>query len=204
MPSRGAILRGATAAAAAVALTLAAGCGDSGDGDVEQAASYRVAVPTPSFPARQRLAQHVELRIAVRNDGRQTIPNVAVTLDTAGGEAGVDAFASRSDTPGLASRSRPIWIVDEGPRNGDTAYGNTWSLGSVRPNRTRTFTWHVVPVRAGRYELRYRLFGSTTGRSTLRLANGAAPHGSLAVQVLGKPAAVRVAPDGRIVTAPAS
>jgi hypothetical protein len=200
--SRGAILRGTAAAAAAVALTLAAGCGDADDGDGEQAASYRVAIPRAAFPARQSLAEHVELTLAVRNAGRRTIPNVAATLDTGGGRTGVDAFASRSDEPGLASHSRPIWIVDEGPRSGDTAYANTWSLGAIAPGRTRTFTWRVVPVRAGRFELRYRLFGSTSGRSQLRLADGSAPDGSFRVRVSGKPAQVRVTPGGRIVSEP--
>lgn len=198
------MLRGATAASAAVALALAAGCGDSEEQDVEPIASYRVAAPQATFPAKQQLAHPVELRIAVRNTGRRTIPNVAATIQTGGGsgDALTDAFSSQSKEQGLASRTRPVWIVDEGPLNGDTAFGNTWALGSVRPGKTRTFTWRVVPVRAGRYELRYRLFGSASGRSQLRLADGSAPQGSLNVRVNGKPAVVRVTPDGRIVSVP--
>ena len=180
-----------------------AGCGDESDGNEEQAASYRVAVPHATFPERQQLAQHVELRIAVRNTGRRTIPNVAATLQTGGsGGTAADAFGSRSDEPGLSSRSRPVWIVDEGPFSGDTAYANTWSLGAIAPGRTRSFTWSVVPVRAGRYELRYQLFGSTTGRSRLRLANGAAPRGSFTVTVSGRAPQTRITPDGRIVRVP--
>lgn len=195
------MLRGATAATAAVALALAAGCGDSDENEGEPVATYRVAVPLETFPARQSLAEHVELKIAVRNAGDRTIPNVVATLAT-GGRAGAaaDAFAASSEQAGLASRSRPIWIVDEGPANGDTAYANTWTLGSIRPGRTKTFTWSVVPVRAGHFELLYRLTGSTTGRSQLRLANGSAPRGSFKVRINGKPAQVRVTPDGRIIT----
>ncbi|HMJ02436.1 MAG TPA: hypothetical protein VK506_05815 [Conexibacter sp.] len=200
------MLRGATAATTAVALALAAGCGGDDEPDTEPIASYRVGAPVATFPAQQQLAHAVELSIAVKNTGRRTIPNVAATLRTGGGDGDslADAFSSRNEAEGLASRTRPVWIVDEGPLNGDTAFGNTWALGSIAPGRTRTFRWRVVPVRAGRYELRYRLFGSTSGRSQLRLRDGSAPHGSLDVRVSGKPAQVRVTPDGKIVPIPPS
>lgn len=203
VPRSRAIVRGATAASAAVALALA-GCGGSSAPAPEASATYSVAIPVRSFPARQSLAEHVQLRLDVRNDGTRTIPNVAATLETGDGPDGaaVVAFGSRLDEPGLASQSRPVWIVDDGPLSGDTAYANTWALGSIRPHDTRSFTWRVVPVRAGHYTLRYRLTGSTTGRSQLRLANGAAAHGSFKVDVSGKPATVRVTPDGRIVSVP--
>lgn len=203
MPRSRAIVRGATAATAAVAFALA-GCGGSSAPAPEASATYSVAIPVRSFPARQSLAEHVELRIDVTNKGTRTIPNVAATLETGSGRDGaaVVAFGSRLDEPGLASTSRPVWIVDDGPLSGDTAYANTWALGSIRPRHTRSFTWRVVPVRAGRYTLRYRLTGSTTGRSQLRLANGAAARGRFDVNVSGKPAEVRVTPDGRIVSVP--
>jgi hypothetical protein len=161
-----------------------------------------VAIPVRSFPARQSLAEHVQLRLNVRNDSTRTIPNVSATLETGTGANGVGvvAFASRLQAKGLASTSRPVWIVDDGPLSGDTAYANTWALGSIRPHDTRNFIWSVVPVRAGHYKLRYRLTGSTTGRSQLRLANGDAARGSFDVDVSGKPAEVRVTPDGKIVS----
>ncbi len=195
------MLRGATAAAAAVALALV-GCGGSDAPEPEQSATYSVAIPVRSFPARQSLAEHVQLRLDVHNIGTRTIPNVSATLETGTGPDGaaVAAFSSRLEAKGLASTSRPIWIVDDGPLSGDTAYANTWALGSIRPGDTRRFTWSVVPVRAGHYTLHYRLTGSTTGRSQLRLANGDAARGSFDVDVNGKPAVVRVTPDGRIVS----
>lgn len=203
VPSRKLLLRGATAATVAVALALA-GCGGSDQADEEPEASYRVAVPHASFPERQRLAEHVTLRIAVRNTGTRTIPNVAVTLAT-GGRAGraAEAFGSNLEgEDGLASSSRPVWIVEEGPGGGDTAYTSTWALGSISPHDTRTFSWEVVPVRAGRYTLRYELAGSTTGRSRLRLLNGETPRGSFTVHVNDEPTRVRITPDGRIVSEP--
>lgn len=195
MPGSTAILRGATAAAAAVALALA-GCGS--DKSSEPSITYSVAIPVRSFPARQQLAEHVRLRIDVKNEGSRTIPNVAATILTGGVD--VQAFGSALGDKGLASHSRPVWIVDDGPLSGDSAYANTWSLGAIAPGKTRSFTWSVVPVKAGRYTLRYSLTGSTTGRSPLRLTDGGAARGSFNVTVSGKPAQVRVTPDGRIVS----
>ncbi len=202
VPGRGPMLRGATAATAAAALALA-GCGGSGAPAPEQAATYPVAVAA-RFPAHQRLAERVRLKIAVRNAGTRTIPNVVATIETGTGPDGtaVQAFGARLDEKGLASHSRPVWVVDAGPHSGDTAYANTWALGSIRPHATRVFTWHVVPVRAGAYKLRYRLAGSTTGRSQLRLRDGGAAAGTLKVHVSGKPAEVQVEQDGTIVPAP--
>lgn len=193
--------RGALAAAVAAALALA-GCGGSAQLSGEQAATYAVEVPQHSFPAHQSLAAPAELRLAVRNAGSHTIPDVAATIEMGGGPDGtaVGAFGQNLSGAELASHSRPVWVVDAGPSDGDTAYANTWALGPVAPGATRTFVWRVVPVRAGSYTLRYRLTGSLTGRSQLRLANGDAPHGSFAVHVSGKAATVHVTPDGRIVS----
>jgi len=200
VPAGSAILRGTAAAAAAVALALA-GCGGA-DEPAEQSITYSVAIPVRSFPARQLLAEHVQLRIDVRNEGSRAIPNVAATISAGDGTdgTGVEAFSSRLEGKDLASHSRPVWIVDDGPASGDTAYANTWALGAIEPHKTRSFTWSVVPVRAGRYTLRYSLTGSTTGRSPLRLADGGAAAGSFTVQVSGKPPQVHVTPDDRIVT----
>lgn len=199
MPAASAILRGTSAAAAAVALALA-GCGDSDEPRPERAITYSVAIPVRSFPARQLLAEHVQLRIDVRNEGSRAIPNIAATIASgdASGGAAVEAFGSALEGEGLSSRSRPVWIVDEGPGSGSTAYTNTWALGAIEPGDTRSFTWDVVPVRAGRYTLRYSLTGSTTGRSPLRLAGGGAARGTFEVHVNGKPPQVRVTPGGRI------
>ncbi len=202
MPSRRATLRGATAAVAAVALALA-GCGGGSAPPAEPAATYPVATQA-SFPAHQSLAQRVALRLTVRNTGTRTIPNVAATIVSGGGPDGtaVQAFGSNLAGADLSSHSRPVWVVDAGPSNGDTAFANTWALGPIRPHQARTFVWRVVPVRAGTYTIGYRLTGSTTGRSQLREANGDAARGSLTVDVSAKPATVRVTADGRIVSVP--
>ncbi|HYV17276.1 MAG TPA: hypothetical protein VE972_14780 [Conexibacter sp.] len=192
-----------TAAAAAATLALASGCGggtrqDHGEAEL----NYLVAAPVASFPARQSLAQHSEMRIAVRNLGNRTIPNLAVTIAAAGGGTETEAFDFLTDATGVASRSRPAWIVDDGPVDGDTADANTWALGPLRPHATKTFVWHVAAVRAGSYILTYQLAGSLTGRSQLRLRNGGVPRGSFRVQVTRKAAQVHVTPAGKIVSVP--
>ena len=185
-------------------LALAAtGCGGGQRQDAgEQAATYRVAVPVATFPARQSLAENVQLRIVVRNTGDRTIPNVAATIGAAVGGTAVEAFGEHDATPGLASSSRPVWALDAGPFNGDSADANTWALGPHAPGRTRTFVWHVVPIKTGRFTVTYRLAGSLTGKSTLRLAGGGVPQGTFAVAVSGRPPTVRVTGDGRIVRVP--
>lgn len=178
-----------------------AGCGGADAPKPEPSATYSVSIPVRSFPARQVLAQHVKLRLDVTNESTRTIPNVAVTIETSE-HPGVEAFGVRIEGKGLASHSRPVWVVDDGPYGGDSAYANTWSLGTIGPHRTRIFSWSVVPIRAGHYTLRYRFTGSTTGRSQLRLQDGSAAGGSFAVNVSGKPAEVRVTGDGKIVAVP--
>jgi hypothetical protein len=198
--ARGVILRGGSAVAAVAALTLAAGCGGGQQFSGERAADYRVAVPTANFPARQSVAQRTEMRIAVRNLGDRTIPDVAATIESDSEGTAIDAFGAASTEAAQASRSRPVWIVDEGPASADTAYANTWTLGPLRPHETKTFRWSVTPVKPGRYELRYHLAGSLSGRSTLRLADGTTPNGRFTVQVSDRAAQVHVTAGGRIVS----
>jgi hypothetical protein len=188
----------------AAALTFAAGCGGGTRQDAgESEAIYSVAVPRATFPVRQDLAEHSEMRIVVRNLSSHTIPNIAATIQAAGGGTETDAFGYLTDAAGVQSRSRPVWVLDAGPRNGDTAAPNTWALGPLRPHRAKTFVWRVSAVRAGRYTLTYRLAGSLTGRSQLRLGDGSAPRGSFTVRVSRAPGQTRVTPGGKIVRVPA-
>jgi hypothetical protein len=201
---RDAILRAPATTVAAVALALVAGCGGGERQDAgETSANYPVAVQEASFPAHQRLAQRSELRIAVRNAGSRTIPNLAVTIEAAGLGTEVTAFGRLAGESGLATRSRPVWIVDSGPGGGDTAYANTWALGPLPPHRTKRFTWKVAAVRSGHYKLTYRLAGSLTGGSAVRQEDGDVVGGSFEVDVTRAPAEVRVTRDGRFVDEPA-
>ncbi len=195
--------QGAMAATTVVALALATGCGGGARQDAsEQVVAYSVAVPRATFPAHQDLAERTAMKITVHNTGTRTIPNLAATIEAKGSGTTVEAFGLHSEEGDVQSSSRPVWVVDVGPFNGDTAVPNTWALGRLRPGVTKTFTWEVVAVQPGHYRLGYRLFGSLTGKSTLRLSGGGAPHGSFTVDISHTPAQVRVTKSGKIVRVP--
>ncbi len=205
MAGRDSILRSGTAASSAVALALAlfaAGCGGGGErqdaGDAD--GTYRVAV-TDSFPARQALADESELRLVVKNESGKRIPNLAATIEMAGDGDQAQAFSRLDESTGLASRSRPVWIVDDGP--GMTAYADTWAYGPLEPDRTATLTWRVSAISAGRWRIRWRLSGSLGGGAKVVQRDGERAQGSFDVEIGRKPAQARVGADGEVIRVPA-
>ena len=67
------------------------------------------------FPVNQSLSQHAHLIITVHNADSRTIPDIAVTIYAGNLGTQAQAFAETLKMPGLASSSRPVWIVDRGP-----------------------------------------------------------------------------------------
>ena len=181
-------LRGSATAFCALAALLASGCGGGGErqDEDEKAGNYSVDVVDASFPEQQRLAEQVALRLRVRNSDSKTIPNLAVT---------VDGFQRRSEQAGLADPSRPVWVIDDGPRGGVTAYTNTWALGKVRAGETKEFVWRVTPVKAGRFEIKYRVAAGLDGKAKAVVAGGDRPAGAFNVEVAREPDDTRVDPD---------
>jgi len=182
---------------------LAVGCGGGARQDAnEPTGTFAVEVVHASFPLRQAIARPAVLRLRVRNTGANTAPNVAVT---------VDSFEYVSNYPELAANKRPIWVVETGPGaiakrpvqsaavapagGGQTAYVNTWALGPLAPGRARTFTWHVVPVKAGVYTVHYTIAAGLSGKARALLANGAIPHGHFTVAIAPQPPAKHVNPN---------
>src|SRR5688500_7881944 len=150
-----------------------AGCGGGERQDADEPeGNFSVDVVGATFPEKQRLAEQSELRVRVRNADSKAIPNLAVT---------VNGFSRRSQQQGLADPSRPIWIIDDGPRGGVTAYTNTWALGRVRAGETKEFVWDVTPVKAGNYEVKYRVAAGLDGKAKAVLAGGERPSGSFNV-----------------------
>ena len=173
-------------AACAACVTLA-GCGGGParqDAD-EPSGTWRVSLPEAKFPRSQHVAEKATMRITVRNDADKAMPNVAVT---------VDSFSARSEQAGLASAERPIWVVDNGPRGGVTAYANTWALGRVPPGGTRTFEWQVTAVQPGRHRISYRVAAGLDGKAKARLDGGSRPEGRFDVNVSREPSQSRVEP----------
>ena len=164
----------------AVALIALGACGGGEKQDEsDPTGTFKVDVPRASFPGRQRLAQESTLEITVVNRDTREIPTVAVT---------VEGFSQRREDPTLADPSRPIWIVNEGPLNADSALTNTWTLGPVSPGKSRTFTWKVTPVRSGTYSVRYRVAAGLYGKAkVVDTATGETPEGSFISRVSRKP-----------------
>ena len=163
-----------------------AGCGGGERQDADEpSGTFAVEVVDASFPEEQNLADRTEMKITVRNRDTKPVPIVAVT---------VDSFSTDSEQPGLADPSRPVWVVDEAPEGGTTAYTNTWALGELPAGESRTFRWRVTPVRAGRHEVSYRVAAGLTGKAKAQTSSGGTPEGSFTVRVSDDPAQARVDP----------
>lgn len=177
--------------------------------------SYRVTVVRAAFPRMQRLAQRTRLVISVRNTGSRTIPNIAVTITNPRWGTAARAFSTViAPQPGLASRSRPVWIVDRppgacrlacgsgGPGGAQTAYANTWALGALPPRRTARFVWNLTAVAAGRYLVRYQLAAALQPAARAIRADGLPAGGVFAVTISGSPRIPYVQDNGQVVYSP--
>ena len=211
---------GVTVAVIATAIAVGA-CGSSVRHPSSQPrGKLTVDVPTASFPAAQRLAQHTTMVLAVRNAGARTIPDVSVTVcnvtcaaDAPNGEGtSAQPFAQDLNMPNLGSRSRPVWIVDRAPGpcrfscaaggsgGASTAYANTWALGALKPGATARFKWAVTAVQPGRHVVAWEVAGDIDGRPTTVLPDGSAPTGTFTVTVARAPARTYITASGRIAT----
>jgi hypothetical protein len=181
-----------------VLAVLAVGCGGGGerqDAD-EPEGEFKVEIVDASFPARQHIAQPVQLKLRVRNADNATLRNVAVTVETQpeGRNAAV-AFGQRSSGTGLADSGRPIWVLDEGPKGGDVVNVNTWSAGELFPGQERELTWRLVAAKAGRYTIAYRVEPGLTGKGSAATGR---TSGSFRVTIDDEPVPARVGDDGEV------
>jgi hypothetical protein len=214
--------------ATAGAALATAGCGGTSHHTTSAAAtstaagpSFRVAVPTASFAAKQSLSAKERLVIAVRNTGQRTLPNVAVTICNTtcsyrarrGHGTTVEPFSyAIASAPNLASASRPIWIVQRapgpcgyscrnlGPGAAVTAYSNTWALGRLAPGHTARFVWRVTPVKPGRFVVAWAVAAALSGENRAVLTSGRPARGKLTVHVSTKPPQYVVQPNGKVTT----
>jgi hypothetical protein len=116
--------------------------------------------------------------------------------------------------PGLASRSRPVWVLDRPPGRcvfqcpaggagaATTAYSNTWALGSLAPGSTATFRWGVTAVAAGRYLVAYRVAAGLNPPGRAVLADGRPAVGVFAVAITSRPRRSYVQNNGQVSYAP--
>jgi len=181
-------------------LAALSGCGGGeAQSDNEPEGSYRLEVSDASFPAEQGIAEQSTMRIAVRNPGRKVVPNVAVTVETKGANAGdgLTAFGQKSADSRLADPNRPIWILDKEPVGGTSAYSNTWTLGPLKGGETKTFEWKLTAVEPGEHSLTYRVSPGLDNKATL--ADGSKARGTFDVTVKDEPVPARVNSKGEVV-----
>jgi hypothetical protein len=187
-------------------MLVLAGCGGGPKGQDanESAGTYTLDIERASFPTRQRLAQRSTLEIAVRNVGAKTVPNVAVTVEPVQppNSPAALAFEEASRQPGLANPSRPVWVLDAGPRGGVTAYTNTWTLGKLEPGQLKTFVWRVTAVKAGSHAIKYTVAAGLDGKAKAQLPGGEQPTGAFDIAISGEPAQARVTDSGGVVGSP--
>ncbi len=181
-------MRRRTATGLCAVAVLVAGCGGGTRQDAEEpSGTFEVEVVAAKFPERQKLARQERLVLEVRNADTKTIPNVAVTINP--------GFAVRSNRPDLADPNRPVWIVDDGPFGGGTAYTSTWALGALKAGESRRFVWKVTPVRSGRHEVGYRVAAGLNGKAKAQIAGGDKAEGSFNVTISDKPSQATVDPE---------
>ncbi len=190
---------------------LLGGCGGGSAQDKhEPKGSFAVALVRSSFPAKQAIARPAKLVLTVRNTGTQTVPNVAVS---------VDSFAYTNTFPRLSSDKRPVWIIDEGPGahpkrpvesetvnnpgGGSTAFVNTWALGAIAPGHSKSFIWRVTPVKAGTHTVNFTVAAGLNGKARAQLKAGGPVTGRITVAVAPKPPVRHVDPrTGKVVPGP--
>ena len=202
------------AVAALAVAGLVVGCGGTVPGAGESHGSSRWPLPG-SFPTAQRLAQQTIFAVRVKNIGSRTIPNVAVTVLNPRYGSAAQAFGklippSGPGQPILASRSRPVWIINQapgrcgyscrnrGPGGAATAYSNTWALGRLAPGRTVSFRWRLTAVEAGPYTVEYQVAAELTGYARAVLRNGAPARGRVKVLISSVPPKVTVQSNGQV------
>jgi hypothetical protein len=193
------------AALAVIGLVAAAGCGDERQDADEPEGDFSVEVVAASFPVKQKLAQRSNLVLRVRNAGDRTIPNVAVT---------VAGFSYESTDPDVADPERPQFVIngrpvqiggfpeakEAAPAGCDTAYVNTWACGPLRADREKTFRWSVTAVKAGPYEIEWRVAAGLHGKArAVDAGGGEAPRGRFTGTVSAAAPETRVADDGKTV-----
>ena len=189
--------RGRLAVALLCALAIA-GCGDERQDADAPSGQFDLDVTDASFPAKQKIAEASTLKLEVANTGDRAVPDLAVTVETAPGQDGQApvAFGQSTDDPTLAASARPVWIVDEGPTGGESAYANTWAVGPLGEGQSTTLEWKLTAAKAGHYTVGWRLAPALEG--DVSLGDGRT-EGEFAVTISDAPVPARVGADGEVV-----
>ncbi len=84
---------------------------------------------------------------------------------------------------------------------------NTWALGPLAAGKTRTFVWHVTPVKEGTHSVDFVVAAGLNGKARAHVSRsgsvegeGGAPGGHFTVAIAGRPPRRYVDPEtGRVV-----
>lgn len=175
-------------ASAAVTVVVATGLGGCGGGNSGQGERrpVRLDVTQAVFPEHQQLSQQAQMQITVRNPGDQPVEQVVVSVTSTAPGASGSGFSDRSGGAATSDPVRPIWILDEGPHNAETADSAVWWLGPLAGGQSLTFTWKVTAVRAGPFELRWTVGGNLDGSLEGEGADGKPLTGLFPVTIKAK------------------
>jgi hypothetical protein len=208
-----------------------AGCGGGQRQDAtEPSGNFPVQVTTAKFPGHQKLAESKYLVLNIKNAGSQTIPDLAVTINTvAKGTpnlkspatstgSGQGSFNIRVDEPNLASHFRPVWVleqhypklitdkypldkIEKAPTAGaEAAQTDTFQFGSLPSGDKKDIAWRVTPVRAGTYTVHYEVAAGLTGNARAVTPDGSPVKGEFEATISAKPPNSCVTGSGKVVT----
>jgi hypothetical protein len=183
-------------------------CGSAGGRQdaTEPAGKFPVAVSTATFPSHQAVGSTTNLRLAVKNVGQQTVPNLTLTIFV---DPNADQpFSIRTKQEGAANPSRPVWILgNQYPKlfghsesaGATSANLDTFQFGPLAPGETTDAIWRLAPVRGGTYTVNYRVSAGLNGKAQAVTVDGAPVTGKLLVRITTKPPKAGVDASGNVV-----
>jgi hypothetical protein len=218
-------LPGATGVALVTLVLAIAACGSGTRQDAaEPQGEFPARISKASFPRHQVLANGIDLELAIENAGEETIPDLAVTINTGKIKAGVTAtgtgqgsFNIRLDNPTLANPNRPVWVLENNyPRlltsgNPKQVYGapsagavaaqtDTFQFGRLPPGDTKQIIWRLTPVMAGSYTVHYQVAAGLQGKAKAVAPGGGPVEGSFRAEISTKVPRTCVNGAGQVVT----
>jgi len=191
------------------ALLGACGGGDSSAED-EPTGTFDIKVTGASFPSLQRLGQTSLLRLGIRNTGDRPVPNLTISF-TIKGQEGEDSslpFGVSDPQPELAQPDRPVWVLSatyprlhgsSDPGGASTSSPKTFAFGPLKPGQTTRAVWKLSAVRAGKFDLLYRINAGLGGAAVAKTQGGVAPGGSFATEINDRLPETEVTDSGEIV-----
>jgi len=198
------------AALAAAASLAACGGGDSSTAAEEPSGTFQVKVTEAKFPTAQQLGQTSLLELGIRNTGERTVPTLTVSFTIAGkqGEASSLPFGVSNQQPELAQPDRPVWVLaatyprlrgSSTPGGASTSNRKTFAFGAVKPGQTVKAVWKLSAVRAGKFDLLYRIDAGLRGEAKAETEGGVEPGGTFSTEITDRLPETEVTDSGEIV-----